>query len=145
MQYLQPCWNVSTKPKFLIQNCESFLGIKLPRIKTSFVIGSSWRVELGFYNTAGYFPLKVWKKIWNCKIRKKVTSFECFVWTRTRQFGEPTREFLDEPSNVFRSQSEQLCKFVTIPKKYNFSSKFASGRVKCSSESPDFLFAECPN
>ena len=36
------------------------------------------------------------------------------------QFGEPTREFLAEISNVFPSQSEQMSKIVNIPKKTSF-------------------------
>ena len=133
------CFNLNTK--HLPQIVETFWGTKLLRIKTTFFIGSSGRLELVFDNTAVNFPPIIWKKNWNWKVRKKVTSFEPFVWTRTRQFGEPTRELLAELSNVFPLQSEQMCKNKTKTNK----NSFASGHVKCSSEDPDFFALNVQN
>ena len=107
-------------PKNLLQIAKTFLGNNFIRNKTSFFIGSTGRIELDFRNTAGYFPLKVWKKIWIWKVRKKAISFEFFIWTLTRQFGEPSQDFLAELLNVFPSLSKQICEIVTNPKK-NFS------------------------
>ena len=116
------CFNLS--PQNLFQIAKNFYAIKLLPFKTSCFIRSSLRVELVFDNTAGYFPLNFWKKNQNWKLRKKVTSFKSFVWTRTRQFGELRRLFFAEFLNVFPSQSKQLCKFLTTPKKNIFPQIF---------------------
>ena len=112
------CFNLS--PQNLFQIAKTFYAIKLLPFKTSCFIRSSLRVELVSDNTAGYFPLNFWKKNQNWKLRKKVTSFKSFVWTRTRQFGELRRPFFAEFLNLFPSQSKQLCKFLTTPKKTFF-------------------------
>ena len=127
------------EPEITSSKCENISRTQTTSNSASFFIGFSGRVELEFDSTARYFPLKVWKKIWNWKVRKKVSSLESFVWTRTRQFREPTREFLAELSNIFPLQSEQMCKIRTKSNKNNFSSNFASGHVKCSSEGPDYF------
>ena len=134
---MQKCFNLN--PKDLLQIPKTFLGIELLRIETSLFIGSSARVDLGFHTTAGYFPLKVWEKIWIWKVRKKVISFESFIRTRTSQGGEPTGDFLAELLNVFSSQFEQMCKIVSNPEKNIFSYNLASGQLKCSYESLDFF------
>ena len=127
------------EPEITSSKCENISRTQTTSNSASFFIGFSGRVELEFDSTARYFPLKVWKKIWNWKVRMKVSSLESFVWTRTRQFREPTREFLAELSNIFPLQSEQMCKIRTKSNKNNFSSNFASGHVKCSSEGPDYF------
>ena len=109
----------SLNPKYLLQIPKTFLGIKLLRIKTSFFIGSSGRVKLGFHNTAGFFLLKVWKNFdFETLERKSFRSNLSFghvhaVW-RTR------KRFFSRISNVFPSQSEQMCKIVTNQKKTFF-------------------------
>ena len=105
-----------SKPEISSSNSENFFGNRTLRIETPFFIGSSARVKIGFHTTAGYFPLKVWEKIWIWKVRKKVVSFESFIWKRTRQFGQPTGDFLAELSNVFPSQFKQMYKIVRNPK-----------------------------
>ena len=127
------------EPEIASSKCENISRTQNTSNSTSFFKGFSGLVELEFDSTARYFPFKDWKTIWNWKVRKKVSSFECFVWTRTRQFREPTREFSAELSNIFPLQSEQMCKIKTKSNKNNFSSSFASGHVKCSSEGPDYF------
>ena len=136
------CLNLGLK--FFLQLAKTFLGIKLLRIKTSNFLGSCYRVKSGIDNTAGCFPLEVWKKIWNWKIRKKDTSFEYFVWRRTKQFGEPTREFLAELPNVFPSQYEQMCRIVTRPKKTFFHTVLPPDMLNAVRKVMLF-FADCPN
>ena len=133
------------EPEITSSKCENISRTQNTSNSTSFFKGFSGLVELEFDSTARYFPFKDWKRNWNWKVRKKVSSFECFVWTRTRQFREPTREFSAELSNIFPLQSEQMCKIKTKSNKNNFSSSFASGHVKCSSEDPDFFALDVQN
>ena len=130
------CFNLN--PKYLLQIPKTFLVTKLLRIKTSFFIGSSGRVKLVFHNTAGFFLLKVWKNFeFETLERKSFRSNLSFghvhaVW-RTR------KRFFSRISNVFPSQSEQMCKIVTNQKKNVFSYNLACGQIKCSSESLGFF------
>ena len=98
-----------------------------------------WTSRIKVWQHCSLFSAQSLEKIWNWKVRKKISSLESFVWTRTGQFGEPTEEFLTELSILFPLQSEQMCKNKTKSNKNNFSSSFASGHVKCSSEGPDYF------
>ena len=95
--------------KILVQIAKTFLGMKSFRIKSSFRIGSSRQVDSCFYNTAGWFPLKVWKKHKNEWFQRK---WRCsiFFWTSTRQFINPTRKCLAQLPNAFRSKSKKIVK-----------------------------------
>ena len=110
------CLNLDLK--YLLQIPKKILGTKLLRIKTSFFISSSGRVEIGFHNTAGFFLLKVWKKfefgtlerksfrsnlsfghvraVWRTHKRIYSRTFECVsvtVWTNVLNCKESKKTF----------------------------------------------------
>ena len=129
---------------YLLQIAKRFLGIKLLRIKTSYFIGSSERIELVFDNTAKKFSAQILEKNSKLKDSKENHFVQIFRLGTYKAVWEPRRNFLAELSNVFPSQSEQMCKFLNIPKQHFFLN-FCLRTLQFQFGQSWLFFVDCPN